>query len=163
MRTLNSSTLIVAVALSTATTVKSQNILTTVAGTDPVFTGEGKRAEGVTLGTIRGVAIDRNGGVLFSDADFGLVLKLGLNNTLHVVAGTGVQDYSGDGGPARSARLGRAAGLAVHPDGSIYLADNERVWRSSPGGSFPADVVRGEEDFARRDRRYDRRRRLKRG
>jgi sugar lactone lactonase YvrE len=45
--------------------------------------------------------------------------------TLHRVAGTGEAGYSGDGGPALTARLGGPKGLAYGPDGSLYVADTE--------------------------------------
>ena len=44
--------------------------------------------------------------------------------TIHHVAGTGEQGYSGDGGPARVARLGGPKGLALGR-GSLYVADTE--------------------------------------
>ena len=43
---------------------------------------------------------------------------------LAYVAGTGEQGYSGDGGPARSARLGGPKGLAF-ARGNLYVADTE--------------------------------------
>jgi sugar lactone lactonase YvrE len=45
--------------------------------------------------------------------------------TLHHVAGTGEQGYTGDGGPAVAARLGGPKGLALAPDGGLYIADTE--------------------------------------
>ena len=44
--------------------------------------------------------------------------------TLHHIAGTGEQGYSGDGGPARAAKLSGPKGLALWK-GSLYLADTE--------------------------------------
>jgi len=44
--------------------------------------------------------------------------------TLHHVAGTGEQGYSGDGGPARTARLAGPKGLAWWRN-SLYVADTE--------------------------------------
>ena len=42
-----------------------------------------------------------------------------------LVAGTGEKGYSGDGGPAKKARLSGPKGIACGPDGMIYLADTE--------------------------------------
>jgi streptogramin lyase len=41
------------------------------------------------------------------------------------LAGTGKSGYSGDGGPARLAALSGPKGVAVAPNGDIYLADTE--------------------------------------
>ena len=41
------------------------------------------------------------------------------------LAGTGEQGYSGDGGPARSARLAGPKGLAFGRDGRLFVADTE--------------------------------------
>ncbi|HUQ93511.1 MAG TPA: hypothetical protein VM120_17655 [Bryobacteraceae bacterium] len=132
----------VSAVLITASAALPQGIITTIAGADPIFTGEGKPAAEATLGTIRGVAIDRNQTVFFTDADFGLLLKLGPNNTLEVIAGTGVRGFSGDNGPARAAQLGRVAGVAVDAGGNLYVADNEELRLSGPNGSFRSLVSR---------------------
>jgi DNA-binding beta-propeller fold protein YncE len=41
------------------------------------------------------------------------------------VAGTGETGHTGDGGPAKSAKLAGPKGIAWAPDGSLYLADTE--------------------------------------
>jgi streptogramin lyase len=57
--------------------------------------------------------------------------------TLHHVAGTGRQGYTGDGGPAKTAQLAGPKGVAIGPQGDIYLADTEshtiRVIRQKTG------------------------------
>ncbi len=53
------------------------------------------------------------------------------------LAGTGKQGYTGDGGPARSATLSGPKGVAIAPNGNIFLADTEshtiRVLRQDTG------------------------------
>ena len=45
--------------------------------------------------------------------------------TIHHVAGAGKKGYSGDGGPARDALLNGPKGIAIAPDGGVYIADTE--------------------------------------
>jgi DNA-binding beta-propeller fold protein YncE len=44
---------------------------------------------------------------------------------IYHLAGTGEKGYSGDGGPAREAKLSGPKGLAYAPDGSLWAADTE--------------------------------------
>ena len=57
---------------------------------------------------------------------------------MDVFAGTGERGFSGDGGPARKARLNRPQGICVGPDGSVYFADssNARVRKIAPDGTI---------------------------
>jgi len=57
------------------------------------------------------------------------VFKLGPDGTVTLVAGSGSSGYTGDGGPATSARLNIPQGLAIDRQGQIYIADsgNDRV------------------------------------
>jgi sugar lactone lactonase YvrE len=58
--------------------------------------------------------------------------------TITTVAGSGLQGFSGDGGPATSAKLNEPDGVAVDGKGNIYIADlrNGRVRKVSPGGTI---------------------------
>ena len=68
-----------------------------------------------------GVAVDAVGNVYFSSANF--VFKLDGSGILTKVAGTGKAGFSGDGGPATSARLNFPQGVAVDSGGNLYIAD----------------------------------------
>ncbi|GAB1511267.1 NHL domain-containing protein [Actinophytocola sp. KF-1] len=50
-----------------------------------------------------------------------------------LVAGLGPTGFSGDGGPAKDARI-EVSSIAVGADGSVYLTDTERVRRVTPDG-----------------------------
>jgi hypothetical protein len=50
-----------------------------------------------------------------------------------VIAGTGFDNFAGDGGPAPSANLDTPRGIAIGPDGDLYIADtgNSRIRKIS--------------------------------
>jgi sugar lactone lactonase YvrE len=83
-----------------------------------------------------GLAVEPDGDLLIVNQGTNQILRRLPDGTLHVVAGTGVAGYSGDGGPAVQAELDRPSGIAVAPDGTIYVADtfNNRVRTISPTG-----------------------------
>ncbi len=100
-------------------------------------TPDGSQLHGTPLNGPR--ALDYFGGDLFlalreGNAVFRIDLK---SQTLHHVAGIGKKGYSGDGGPAKNARLSGPKGISVGPNGDIYLADTEshtvRVIRKTTG------------------------------
>ncbi len=85
------------------------------------------------------VAIDLEGSLYFVDRDSYRVRKVDSSGRVTTVAGSGLFGYSGDGGPATSARLGeRVEGLAVDREGNVYIADTEnyRIRRVDPTGTI---------------------------
>jgi NHL repeat len=80
------------------------------------------------------VAVAADGAVLVADGD---VWRIGLDGRLWRVAGTGHPGFSGDGGPARAARVSASA-IAVMADGGTLIADsvNHRIRRVWPDGTI---------------------------
>jgi uncharacterized protein (TIGR03437 family) len=99
------------------------------------FSGEGERAADAGILLPLSVAADARGNVYLGEYD-GRIRRVSPEGLIYTVAGTGVSGYSGDGGPARNARIGSPHGLAVDRAGNIYIADStqHRVRRIGADG-----------------------------
>jgi streptogramin lyase len=58
--------------------------------------------------------------------------------TITTVAGTGVQGFNGDGGPAKQAQLGHPFGLVRGPDHALYFCEygGQRIRKINPDGTI---------------------------
>ncbi len=90
------------------------------------------------------LAYDAAGNLYIADAGRNQVLEASLAGALTVVAGTGTEGFTGDGGPASAAELDRPQGLAFGSDGTLYIADtgNARI-RSVQGGIITTFAGKG--------------------
>lgn len=86
---------------------------------------EGEVATASALENPVDVAIDADGHLVIAELHTGRILRVDEGGRIEIVAGTGELGFEGDGGPARSARLSQAAGVATAADGSIYVGDTE--------------------------------------
>ena len=131
--------------------VSRSGTITTFAGTGkPGFSGDGGPATSAQLRTPDGVAVDGKGNVYIADSEDQRVRKVSPGGTITTIAGTGEWGFSGDGGPATSARLYNPYGVAVDRKGNVYIADNgnNRVRRVSPGGTITTFAGTGKEGFS---------------
>jgi len=107
-----------------------------------------RRVNGPSLGSATsyqltgpmGVATDSGGDVYFTDGSRVYEVEHTTGQLL-VVAGTGVQGYSGDGGPASRARLTSPAGIAVAPNGDVYFVDGNRIRKVSAASGIISTVA----------------------
>jgi sugar lactone lactonase YvrE len=132
--------------------VDANGTITTVAGTGtPGFSGDGGPATSAQLsrtsGVPMGLAVDADGSLYIADTGNNRIRKVSTDGKITTVAGTGVQLFGGDGGPASSAKLNWPAGLALDRRGSLYIADygNARVRKTGEvaGGSALDATVGG--------------------
>ena len=92
--------------------------------------GDGGLATAAGIGTPIGIAAGNDGAVYIADAGNCNVRRVGPDGVVTTVAGisgtpAAACGFAGDGGPATSAKLGRLSGIALDPDGSLYIADDE--------------------------------------
>ena len=125
---------IIGLACALALSAQAQGIITTVAGTDWVFPGDGKAALDAPLGAVTSVVIDPSGNVIFGDQDNCIVARLNGDGTVSVIAGNGFCEPSGDGGPARNAGLGFPYSLALDSQGNLYVGGPFDIRKITPDG-----------------------------
>lgn len=114
-------------------------MIDTVGGTgEKARTPDGAPLAGTPLNGPRAIDFAPNGDMLLALREGNAVYRIDARtNTVHHLAGTGKQGYTGDGGPAKVALLSGPKGIAIGPEGDVYLADTEshtiRVIRTKTG------------------------------
>ena len=87
---------------------------------------DGGPYRGAPLNGPRAVDVDRAGRIYLAVREGNAVYRLDPDGAIHRIAGTGERGYSGDNGPALSARLAGPKGISWSAaDDSLYLADTE--------------------------------------
>jgi RHS repeat-associated protein len=116
--------------------VDPDGIITTVAGGGTGGLGDGGPATQATLFNPSDVAVGQDGSLYIADSSNQRVRRVDPSGIITTVAGTGVNGFSGDGGPAIEAQISSPGGIALGPDGSLYIADsgNNRVRRIGTDG-----------------------------
>lgn len=72
------------------------------------------------------VDVDAAGNLYVSDWDNHAVRRIdAVTREVTTIAGTGVRGFNSDNIPATEAQLGYPGGVAVHPDGRIFIADSD--------------------------------------
>ncbi len=99
-------------------------IITTIAGNGELgFRGDGGPARQAMLEGPLSIAVDELGSLYIASQDH-RIRKVDLKtNIISTVAGTGENGFSGDGGPARLAKLNYPDSLALDSIGNLYIED----------------------------------------
>jgi uncharacterized protein (TIGR03437 family) len=101
-------------------------VINTVAGTGQAgFSGDGAAATSAQLFGVRGLAVAPDGTVYVADSNNFRVRRFTIGGVITTVAGTGVTNFTGDGGLATSATLSFIEDIALASDGRLFLADFE--------------------------------------
>ncbi len=113
-----------ALSLTAPVLLSAQNFITTVAGNGTGgFSGDGGLATNASLRYPAGVAVDAAGNLYIADQGNHRIRKVTPAGAISTLAGNGVPDFSGDGGPATMASLQFPSGVAVDRAGNLYIAD----------------------------------------
>ena len=108
--------------------IDSAGVITTIAGpggSKPCFSGDGGPATNAHFCGPEHLWVDQEGNVWVADTYNNRIRVIDTDGIVTTVAGTGLEGLSGDGGPALQAQLNLPSGVAVGPDGAVYIADSE--------------------------------------
>lgn len=105
--------------------------VTTLAGNGTAgFEGNDGPAVDALINNPEDMELGPDGKLYFADTNNNAIRRIDLTTgMMELVVGTGVEGYSGDGGPALSARLNRPFGIAFDDAGDLYVSDtfNSRI------------------------------------
>lgn len=130
----------------------STGMITTFAGTGTQgATGDGGQAIAATLSNVAALTFDAAGNLYVADYHNNRVRRIAAGtNIITTIAGSGTPGASGggpqgDGGPATSATLDRAAGVCLDTAGNVLVADmnNDRVRMVNSGTQNISTVAGG--------------------
>jgi sugar lactone lactonase YvrE len=123
--------------------ITQDGVVSTIAGAGtPGYSGDGGPATAAQLQYPMDIAFNRpSGDIYFSDAYNNCVRKIDASGKISTVAGVAYQasgrgQFSGDGGPAVSAKLSFPRGLALDSAGNLYISDqtNSRIRKVNTSG-----------------------------
>jgi RHS repeat-associated protein len=120
--------------------IRADGTIEAFAGTGTAaWTGDGGPAQSAALNWPAGLVIGADGSVYIADSFNNLVRRVGPDGSIQTIAGTSLPGSEGDGGPATEAKLShpRGVAVAVAPDGTLYVGDEQRVRRIDASKGLP--------------------------
>ncbi|MDP9438283.1 MAG: hypothetical protein M3P49_06020 [Actinomycetota bacterium] len=133
--------------------VASDGTITTIAGNGGYASywaprDDGKPAKDVPLSSPEHFVVAPDGSIYYTDSSKPRVRKIGPDGIVKTVAGTGTSGFTGDGGPAAQAQLQSPSGIALAPDGSLFIRENYRIRKVAPDGNINTVAGTGTSGFA---------------
>lgn len=131
--------------------IDNTGIITTIAGTGiSGFSGDGGQATLAQINKPVAITIDPSGNIYFMDFFNDRIRKINTSGIISTVVGTGIQGYSGDGGPANLAQIKKPMGLATDALGNLYIADydNHRIRKVNAAGTITTICGNGISGFS---------------
>ena len=125
--------------------------ISTVAGIGTSgYSGDGGPAVLAQLNEPRSIAVTANGGYLSAEPYNHVVRMVAPSGTISTVAGHWISGFSGDGGPATSARVNFVHGASPTPDGGFLIADtlNNRIRKVSANGLITTVAGNGGQGYS---------------
>jgi hypothetical protein len=104
--------------------ISPSGTITTIAGGGADQPGDDGPATAADLNDLTGMTVAPDGRILVTDFRDCRLRAIELDGTISTVAGNGVCDRTGDGGPAVAASLLYPADVGIGPDGSIYVLEH---------------------------------------
>lgn len=130
--------------------VTPTGVMSTIAGSGVRgYGGDGGPATSAMLDSPEGVAVDRDGNLYIADRRNHAIRKVSEQGVISTVAGTGIQGFAGDGGPATRAQLKFPSAVAVDETGNLYIADtqNNRIRKVTSSGVIRTIAGDGMQSF----------------
>jgi uncharacterized protein (TIGR03437 family) len=132
--------------------VSPQGVISTVAGNGSnTFSGDGAQATTAGFSDVLSVVVDSSGNLYVADPSNRRIRKISSSGIVTTIAGIGTEGYTGDGGQATSAEIGRPTALALDPAGNLYFTDSSpfamRVRRIATNGIITTVAGNGVTSF----------------
>jgi trimeric autotransporter adhesin len=138
------------VLLSATGSVWAQTITTVGGNGSANYTGDGGLATQASINTAVYVATDLFGNLYIADQNNNRVRKVDSKGIITTVAGNGVANYNGDGGPATQASLNSPTGVCTDAAGNLFIADvgNYRIRKVDTSGNITTVAGNGIEAYS---------------
>lgn len=124
-------------------------VISTIAGNgNSGFSGDGGPALAAGMSPLR-VTVDASGAIYFNDATASRVRKVGADGWVTTVAGTGIQEFSGEGKPAKETSL-HPESIHIDREGRLLISDasNYYVFRVGADGTLRTIAGTGQRGFS---------------
>jgi sugar lactone lactonase YvrE len=130
--------------------VGKDGIITTIAGNGRAgYSGDNGSALKASFNFPAGLCSDQTGNLYVADRNNHRVRRIDTSGIVTTVAGTGIPDWGGDGGPAIAAHLNYPSDVVCDGKGNLYISDrsNNRIRKVDSSGVISTVVGLGLPEF----------------